>query len=461
MFKLVRRFIPAVLLIAVAAACFGDDSGTSAPPRSDSTSVTITAGGGTLRVDGLAVADFPAGALPAGTRATLQKVTSPEYAADFTLTAGSMYDGVVQAPYQVVIDVAGEQPATNVSVTVAVPAAVRALAPSGSELRVLYTLFQISDDEREETVELLPDRFARTAESATISLPPEAFAGEETDFHSYRAIVYIGYTLTGGPAASAVRYPVYAAADDPDECGAVSLTYPLDQQVTVKRGFGVQRHPITGKVTGHAGIDFPVKSGTDVRAMADGKVKYVRYQYNPKTKTGWGYFMVIQHGPANTLYAHLTEAGRLAEGTVVKAGDVIAQSGASGGVTGPHLHVEYGPNGEYFQKDAKIDPSKCLGRQTNGSISVGDNGPAADDAFRVSLNGTFVCNTAIGETNNCALGRLRTGTYTLTVLCTVAPDNLGTLGITLSNGLKFEDGSTTVSRELDQGESRDFKILAP
>jgi murein DD-endopeptidase MepM/ murein hydrolase activator NlpD len=461
MFKLVRRSILPILLVPVVAACFGDDSGTNAPPRSDSTSVTVTAGGGTLRVDGLAVVDFPAGALPTGTQATLQRTTSPEYAADLTITAGAMYDGVVQAPHQVVIDIAGEQPTADVSVTVAVPASVRALAPPGSELRVLYTLFQISDDEREETVELLPDRFASTAESATVSLPPEAFAGEETDFRSYRAIVYIGYTLTGGPSASAVRYPVRVAAGDSDGCGAVSLTYPLDQQVPVKRGFGVQRHPITGKVTGHAGIDLPVVSGTSVRAMADGKVKAVGYQYNAKTKTGWGYYVVVQHGPANTLYAHLNEAGRVAEGTAVKAGDLIAKSGASGGVTGPHLHIEYGPDGQYFQKDAKVDPSKCFGRQTNGSISVGDNGTAADDAFDVSLDGTFVCSTAIGATNNCALGQLRTGTHTLTVLCTTAPDNLGTLGITLSNGLTFENGATTRSAELARGESRSFRILAP
>jgi murein DD-endopeptidase MepM/ murein hydrolase activator NlpD len=361
MCKLIPRFILPSLLLSFAAACSGDsrDPGTGPQPRADSIAAIIPAGGGSLRMDGVGAVDFPAGALPAGTQATLQKTVTAEYAADFAATVGAVYEGAVQAPYQVVIDAVGAQPADDVSVTLAVPAAVRALAPPGSELRVFYTLFQISGDEREETVELLPGRFARTAEAATISLPPEAFAGEETGFRSHRAIVYVGYTLTGATAASTAWSPLYNHGTS--ECGPVPLTYPLDHRVTVERGFGQKRHPITGLMTGHAGIDFPVPTGTAVRAMADGRVSVVGYQYNANTKTGWGHFIVIQHGPAFSVYAHLTEAGRVPQGTVVKAGDLIAKSGASGGVTGPHLHVEYGPHGQYHQKDAKIDPSRCFG----------------------------------------------------------------------------------------------------
>lgn len=457
---LLRRVVLALALLLLGACGDDDGAGTGPPPRADSVTSVIGSAGGSLVVDGVATVTFPAGAVN-GAPVTVQRTVSAEYAAGLTQTAGLFHDGIVQAPHQVVIDVEGVQPAADVEVTVVVPAAVRATAPPNAELRVLYTLFQVSAEERDETVEMLPARFAATAESATVTLPPEAFSTEGSGSASRRAVLYIAYTRTGTGAVAAARYPHAPAAIDDGTCGAVSLDYPLDAQAPVQSKFGRRKHPITGEWSGHAGLDLTVGTGTPVRAMADGVVKKVGYQYNATRKTGWGYFVALQHGTATTLYAHLLENGRVTEGQTVTAGQQIAMSNTSGGATGPHLHVEYGPKGEWYDSDAKVDPTPCFGRQTNGSISVGDNGPAADDAFRVTVDGAFICQTQIGQSNNCSLGRLRTGTYTLTVQCTVAPDNLGTLGIALANGFTFEGGGTTLSDELDEGESRSYRIVAP
>ncbi|MFD3336744.1 M23 family metallopeptidase [Streptomyces sp. NPDC058700] len=97
----------------------------------------------------------------------------------------------------------------------------------------------------------------------------------------------------------------------------------------------------------HTGIDFPVQTGTPVRAATDGTV---RTQLN----SAYGN-MVIVTAPdgTETWYCHLSSA-KYRSGSV-KAGDVIAYSGDSGNSTGPHLHFEVRPGGGYA-----IDPLDWL-----------------------------------------------------------------------------------------------------
>ncbi|UGQ14550.1 peptidoglycan DD-metalloendopeptidase family protein [Yinghuangia sp. ASG 101] len=87
----------------------------------------------------------------------------------------------------------------------------------------------------------------------------------------------------------------------------------------------------------HTGIDFPVSTGTSVRAVTDG---VVRTQWN----SAYGN-MVILTAPdgTETWYCHLSRA-KVVSGPV-KAGDVIAYSGNTGNSTGPHLHLEVRPGG--------------------------------------------------------------------------------------------------------------------
>jgi hypothetical protein len=82
----------------------------------------------------------------------------------------------------------------------------------------------------------------------------------------------------------------------------------------------------------HAGVDFPAATGTPVYAAQSGKVVLAENLYYS------GNTVVIDHGfGIYTLYAHLSEIA-------VKAGDPVESSaeigkvGATGRVTGPHLH---------------------------------------------------------------------------------------------------------------------------
>ena len=82
----------------------------------------------------------------------------------------------------------------------------------------------------------------------------------------------------------------------------------------------------------HAGIDLKAGVGTPVRAPAGGRVVLSASLYYA------GDAVIIDHGlGVFSLLVHLS-VRHAAEGDMVKAGDVVGLSGATGRITGPHLH---------------------------------------------------------------------------------------------------------------------------
>lgn len=89
----------------------------------------------------------------------------------------------------------------------------------------------------------------------------------------------------------------------------------------------------------HYGNDYGVPTGTEVRACAEGKVVMAENRIS----TGWT--VVIEHLPGlYSLYYHNSEL-IVKEGDMVKQGELISKSGATGLATGPHLHWEMRLNG--------------------------------------------------------------------------------------------------------------------
>lgn len=121
--------------------------------------------------------------------------------------------------------------------------------------------------------------------------------------------------------------------------------YNPGSQFRVGDAPGLRVHPITKTVEGHKGLDLPAAEGTDIPAAADGVVFANSFQYDPIKKTGWGWYVVLQHTRDDgsqfyTLYAHLHSESTLTVGDPVSAGSMIGEVGKSGGATGFHLHVE-------------------------------------------------------------------------------------------------------------------------
>ena len=98
-------------------------------------------------------------------------------------------------------------------------------------------------------------------------------------------------------------------------------------------------HPVTGKVRAHRGIDYVAKRGTPIMASGDGKV--IKAAYNRFN----GNYVFIQHGSKYvTKYLHLNKR-KVKVGQRVKQGQIIGTMGATGRVTGTHLHYEFLVNG--------------------------------------------------------------------------------------------------------------------
>lgn len=105
-------------------------------------------------------------------------------------------------------------------------------------------------------------------------------------------------------------------------------------------GFGMRIHPVLGVWRMHEGLDIIADVGTPVYATGDGTVSFAG-----RTASGYGAVVEINHGYGyTTLYAHLSQI-RVRSGQKVKRGELIARSGRSGLVSGPHLHYEVRLNG--------------------------------------------------------------------------------------------------------------------
>ena len=113
-------------------------------------------------------------------------------------------------------------------------------------------------------------------------------------------------------------------------------------------GFGV-RSVLNGQPRGpHNGADFAAGTGTPILAPAGGVVAYAReFYYSGNT-------VILDHGfGLYSTMAHLS-AFDVKEGARVSRGQLLGKVGATGRVTGPHLHWSVRVSG------ARVDPESLL-----------------------------------------------------------------------------------------------------
>ena len=132
-------------------------------------------------------------------------------------------------------------------------------------------------------------------------------------------------------------------------------------------GCSIPRWPVQGTLTSpygirflgmrpdlHRGVDIQVPDGTEVLAMADGRVRFAG------TMSGFGNVIWLDHpGEVISVYAHLSSI-LVVRGEVVEGRQRIGLSGHSGNAAGPHLHFEVWRHGR------EVDPVAFLGGVPGG-----------------------------------------------------------------------------------------------
>lgn len=125
------------------------------------------------------------------------------------------------------------------------------------------------------------------------------------------------------------------------------LRYPVDR-LHISSPYGMRIHPVTGRRKLHAGIDYAGPIGTNIYAVAPGKVVVSGYDKYSGNK------VAIKHADGSqTYYLHLNRK-LVKKGQQVRSRQLIGKMGKTGRVTGPHLHFGVKkPNGQWMNPSHK------------------------------------------------------------------------------------------------------------
>ena len=219
-------------------------------------------------------------------------------------------------------------------------------------------------DEMALKIKLMQDQndqiFRQLEEAMTISVKPldKMFKSAGMNPDTILSAVRRGYSGQGGPLTP-LTFSTKGEEPSADASRANRIINQMDRlnlyriaatkapfAIPVKdgfrftSGFGYRRDPKTGGKRLHKGVDFAGPVGTALYATADGVVTHAGWG------SGYGRLVKIQHEfGIETRYAHMSKI-RVKVGQRVSRGERIGDMGASGRVTGPHLHYEVRIGGE-------------------------------------------------------------------------------------------------------------------
>lgn len=118
--------------------------------------------------------------------------------------------------------------------------------------------------------------------------------------------------------------------------------YPLRKEIDITSFYGARNHPVHHVMKFHRGIDLKGSTGEVAIATGDGVVIDAGF------RTDLGNFVKIKHKYGfETIYGHLS-AIKVKKGTKICKNQIVGLVGATGTVTGPHLHYTLKKNGEYM-----------------------------------------------------------------------------------------------------------------
>ncbi len=142
---------------------------------------------------------------------------------------------------------------------------------------------------------------------------------------------------------SSIMRTVFASRTDPIDLSS-GFTRPTEG--VTSSPFGLRRVLNGQPRNRHTGLDIAANTGTPIKTMAPGRVAASgAYFFNGNT-------VLVDHGSGLvSMYCHMNEIV-VEDGAMLEAGEMIGTVGATGRVTGPHLHWTVSLN------NVRIDPAQ-------------------------------------------------------------------------------------------------------
>lgn len=232
---------------------------------------------------------------------------------------------------------------------------------------------------------------------------PSVFSGAKKLIGGLMVAAGVGASMTGAGAAAGIPLALGGAALMSSGGGRLGFGAGFNAEMGARgganpnslatAGFGAKSNSGIWNSTGgvHKGQDYEMPVGSPVVAALSGTVSST----NPGSEYGNG--VVIDHGNGlQTVYGHLSSKN-VNIGDLVSTGQRIGRSGATGNVTGPHLHFEVrqGKNNpvdpSVITNVGGIDPTSMYKSQQKSSYlatttSTGSSSPS--DVTYVGIQGT-------------------------------------------------------------------------
>lgn len=195
----------------------------------------------------------------------------------------------------------------------------------------------------------------------------EAFYGDPLSGSSTKRNVLHYATLNLGNKTK--TYYRFTTPDDGvtayyDETGQSANKFLMRTPVSGARmtsNYGLRKHPLLGYTRMHSGVDFGLPAGSPIKAAGNGVVSQAG------SAGAYGIAVRIKHQKGyETLYAHMSRlASGIKPGIEVNQGQIIGYVGATGRVTGPHLHYEIRVQGKPVNP---MEVKAAGGRQLSGDM---------------------------------------------------------------------------------------------
>ena len=231
-----------------------------------------------------------------------------------------------------------DQVVVSGKITRETPSIVQALTASGEQIDLSLALADVFSGEIDFNSDLQPgDTFRLLVERAT---------RDDGSFGGYGPILAAEY-VNAGRRLQAVRFaapatkPAYYDADG-RSLKRFFLKSPLKFEPRITSSFArARRHPVLNYTRAHNGVDYSAPPGAPVVSVASGVVTFAGWT------NGGGRTVKVRHASGyESEYLHLS-AIAVRRGARAGQGELIGRVGATGLVTGPHLHYGLRRNGAY------------------------------------------------------------------------------------------------------------------